>query len=512
MKHKFLLPPLLFFAVLDAAVHSDDATSKTFFSVEPQYTTCKPEHLTSYRKKMFAKKDGRRGCLEVVGFAGRTNSSADFARYFFPFWKTSLLIAEGPNPLATDGSGVFVGGSGAFKADSYDLLARSFDIETHAHNFKSNIFISPQQSYFGVALNYRQGFGSSEDSGYWLDITAPIIQVRNDINLNELIRDQGDPLNNKQQNMIDALNQCAWRYGKFSPTVLTKTGVADVEIRFGADVMRNPYYQYSSFVGIIVPTGNRPRAHYIFEPIVGRNHHWGLMWGSSWSFELSGSENYSIKSAIDLNSSYLFEANEVRSFDLVDKQWSRYIPVFTDATATTTSPGINTFTRCINVRPRATFQVNSALIFSYKAFEFEMGIYSFFRQGEEGKLTCAWQEDAAVAGVSAAVGSTQAQSMNLANMHIWDYKIISQDVDYGSLNTDIADNVSLYKTLDEEDLNIQSALHPSAIAAALYVAASYSWEAQGYPSFIGAGASYQLSADNIASQRWSIWCKIGLSI
>jgi len=340
----------------------------------------------------------------------------------------------------------------------------------------------------------------------------PILHVSNDIHLNEQIKTEGTPLANREENMSAALDQSDWQFGKFSPCTLTKNGVADIELRFGADSIRTERYFYSSFVGLIFPTGNKPKAHFIFEPIIGRNHHWGLMWGSTLSFQLISDEDFSVHTALDLNSAYLFEADEVRSFDLKDKQWSRYILLFTDVNATTTTPGINTFTQCMKIRPRGTFQVNSALVFSYKKFGCELGIHSLFRQSEEGKLACAWQEGPAIAGEDAATDVTKAESMNLANIRMWNYQMIFPDTDYGNLNIDTAKDVLLYKPLKEKDLNIQSALHPSAIAATLYGFFSYSWQAKYYPSFLGVGGSYQLSADNIASQRWSAWCKLGVSI
>ncbi len=513
MKGKIILALVALFTTIKvhATIHSDDATSKTFFSFEPHYSTGRPEHLSSYRKRMLEKEDGYGGCFQAVVYGGETTSSAPFARYFFPGWKTSLVIAEGPNPLATDGGGVFIGGSGAFKADTYDLLAHNFNIETVQRNFKQNIFICPKQKFYGVAFNGKKSFFNNEDGGFWLDITIPIEHVDNDINLNETDKNSATALEGHPKSLTEAFNQCDWKYGKISPCGLSKTGVADVELRLGTDVLRKERYFYGSFVGLIIPTGNKPKAHFVFEPIVGRNHHWGILWGSSMSFQLAAYEHSSVQTAFDVNSSYLFEANEVRSFDLKDKQWSRYINVFTDSHATTTSPGINTFTQSMKIRPRGTFQINSALIFTYKKFDCELGLYSYFRQSEEGRLACEWQEGPAIAGVSGATDITPAQSMNLATMHMWDYKIISQDVDYGNLNTDPTLNIPLYKTLKEEDLNLQSALHPNAIAGALYGALSYSWDTWDYPSFLGAGASYQFSSDNISSHRWSAWFKFGAS-
>ena len=58
---------------------------------------------------------------------------------------------------------------------------------------------------------------------------------------------------------------------------------------------------------------------------------------------------------------YLFNRSEMRSFDLYDRQWSRYMPVFATqaaAAADTVTPGINTFTQKMKVQPGLQFDVN----------------------------------------------------------------------------------------------------------------------------------------------------------
>ena len=60
-----------------------------------------------------------------------------------------------------------------------------------------------------------------------------------------------------------------------------KTGVADVELKIGYDALCTECCFVNGYVGVLVPTGNRPQAKYVFEPIVGHNHHVGVLFGSA---------------------------------------------------------------------------------------------------------------------------------------------------------------------------------------------------------------------------------------
>jgi hypothetical protein len=521
MKKRILLLSLLsigFNAVADCDCDSDNATSKSFFMVNPQYSLGRPEHLSLYRQeRMLARKDGEWGCLQGVVFGGASTKSKDLARYFMPFNKCCLKVAEGPDPVEVEGPVLYKGGSATFKNDTFDIFAQNFNIHTVERRFQSTICFCPQQKYAGGAFNYRQSISDNEEKGPWFDITIPILHVKNCMGLTEVVTTTvlpSTPVEGSMENMKKAFNQSAWKYGKISPCALEKTGVADIEARIGYEWTHEDICRYEGFLGIIFPTGNHVTGKYVFEPIVGRGHHWGILWGSGIGFNLWQNDDAMIQIAIDTYSNYLFEGSEVRSFDIVDKQWSRYINVFTDATATTTAPGINTFTKCMNIKPRGTYQINTAFIFNYENYDFEIGYNGMGRQSEKGCLACKWEEGPAIAGLRGFRfdDSTflDAESMNLADIRIWNYSLILHDVNYNTLSP--LGNIAQYKPLKCSDLNLNSALHPSTFAHTIYGTFGYNYDEREYPSFAALGASYQFSADNTSITRWSVWGKVGISI
>lgn len=532
-KRTLLAAAVLAFPVLVYAddSYNSDHVSKTHFTTNPHYSTGRPEHLSLYRSpRMIARKDGFWGSIQVVGFFGESGKEEALARYFMPFRKSCLIIAEGPGSttqlvgtntvfrpfLSGTGSAATDHTSDAFRKDAFDLLAHNFNITTSLRTFESKICFCPKQRYVGAALNWRQSLSQNEEKGFWVDITIPVVHVENAMNLTEKVINPGTallPSNDRPNNMKQALNQKAWKYGRVSPCELKETRIADIEARIGYESVREDRCRYGSFVGVIAPTGNEPTGRFVFEPIVGRAGHWGVIWGGEAGFEVRSNENMSMHVSLDINNNYLFEHNEMRSFDLVDKQWSRYINIFLDAKTTDTTPGINTFTRSLRIRPRGTYQVNSAITCKWKQFDFELGFNYHHRQSEEGYLACPWKIGPAIAGTLGAVGSTDARSMSLANMHMWNVGLIADDPDFDTtLNQNSSANTLKYRPIKESDLNLQSALHPAVIAHTVYASLGVNNEDSNYPTFAGIGGSYQFSADNAGMNRWSVWGKLGVSI
>ena len=75
--------------------------------------------------------------------------------------------------------------------------------------------------------------------------------------------------------MRQAFAQKGWRFGRITPEKHKKWGVADIELKIGYNSCACDTYTMNSYVGLIVPTGTRVRARYVFEPIVGNNRHFG---------------------------------------------------------------------------------------------------------------------------------------------------------------------------------------------------------------------------------------------
>ncbi len=520
MRKQFLIPLLLL--VVSASVLAD-VTSHTFFSVRPNFQSAFPEKITMFRNnRAKVAEDGWMGAMEAVVFGGESTRSKKLARFFLPFGKDTLVFAENNAPAA--GGLVFPNVDPHFR----DVNSVFFNIQTVGGNFQSTVAFRPRQTYVGGGFDWIQYFGwgcDPCDKRWWFEVSFPVVNVRNEVRLTESVQSQGVALNaNVNANVIEAFQGLKPFFSPVagvaglvtgSPILFgkidgrkSKTGVADVEIKLGYDWACEECYHAYSYVGVVVPTGNKPKGEFVFEPIVGNNHHVGVMWGSAFGFELwRGCDgNKALWWEMETNGRYLFRNTQTRSFDLINKEWSRYQLVFVsqaDAQAATATEGINVFTQRVRVKPRFSFDFNSGLVFTACGFEGELGYNFWARQAEKVSLKEPFFDTIALSAVPVIAPPG---AINRA---------ITIREEFTGANVSLAANAAQRYTnnrVQEQDLDLSSAAHPCALSHTVYGSLGYNWDCLCWPVFAGIGGSYEFASCNTALERWMVWGKLGISI
>lgn len=476
------------------------ATSRTFFSVRPPFQIGSPERLAMFRgDRMDRRECGRGGALQVVPFGGHSMNSDRLARYFFPDCKQQLHVKENPN-------------------ESADILATHLNISTMDKSFDSVFSIEPERTIAGFGISYRQEFWHRCDGrAFWLGISLPIIHIRNKVNLCETTIDGGGGVNQNAEgavaNVTEAFKQSTWKFGRIDDCcTLQKTGIADIEVLLGYEVVDLEHCQLESFVGAIIPTSNTPNAVTLFEPITGHNGHTGIFFGNSFSAVTweSQSTDRSLLFTFDMNGQYFFSRNEVRSFDLKNKPWSRYMGVYVsqaqaqdaadagsfDNSFAIGSPGINEFTKKIDVTPGLSRVINTTILYNgCGKFEGEIGYNFCARETECVKLQYGLRDGIALQSTQL-IGTTNTVQQIGNNFNN------ENDKDVANYDTNL---------LTAADIDLESARHPCAIEHTIYGSLGYNWECICYPTFIGIGSSYQFAQDNTTLNRWMAWLKVGAS-
>lgn len=558
-----------------------DAISQTFFSVRPQYQSMSPELVSHFRgERSHARQDGIGGALQFAFFGGKSTSGdcsedSKLGKYFMPFGKSTLVVGEPNSDAANDGTIDVL-------ASYFGVLTSTMNFADFAYNafsnltFQSTISFAPVQTVFGLGLSYRQSFAQEDDNkGWFVSASAPIMRVKNDLGFEETIINagagatpdgfaatmqsalQGDPVLNWGAMTttgsfaypgIEGDGLKRFEYGKIATPnstnssssdscnsncsvrtdcngALTKWGLADIELKIGYESVREEKCYSEGYIGAVIPTGNKPTGEFIFEPIVGNNKHFGVMIGGSCGFEVWHSdENAScVWFECDADGRYLFANTQKRSFDLMDKQWSRYMWVYPNSSATPIAdiqPGINFFTKDMRVTPRGAVDCNTALVYKGEVYNMEVGYNFFARCAEKVELCPGWQVGPGIAG------------FNQVNVLNDDARINSADV--GKVGTasnatiskfngvaliDTEDTTALingthrviFNAIKESDINLRSAAHPAVITNTFYGSAGARWDDKEYPPFVGVGGSYEFSWDNTGLNRWLVWGKFGFS-
>lgn len=112
--------------------------------------------------------------------------------------------------------------------------------------------------------------------------------------------------------------QTKWRYGKFNLNGISKTGLADINVLFGYDFINCDSHHFTAFAKVTAPTGTKldqKHAEYIFNPIIGNGHYWGLGGGLSGHFDILRCNDSCVSFYINGSIVHLFKNTQWRTFD-----------------------------------------------------------------------------------------------------------------------------------------------------------------------------------------------------
>lgn len=478
-----------------ASTVANDYTSHTTFVPRPLFHDVAAEKIALFNQTPLNQNCyGSLGAgFQAVVFASTSVNTAEIARFFLPFGKTQIVAGEDKSQAVDD--------------NTVDVLAKYFGVKTSDidanQTFQSTVQFKPKQNVQGLGLNYVQDFSKYGFKGIRLNIQTPILRVHNNLHAKESITNEGggDVPAGYVGSMMEAFTGDTvfgdkhFRYGKIAPCGLTKWGLGDIEISIGSQNHELCVCQRGWWLGAVIPTGNKPKGEYLFEPIVGNNHHFGVIFGGYYHHQVwTNHDDKEIWVHFHSQTRHLFPNKQRRSFDLVDKQWSRYIWLFPSKTSSPTdvNPGINFLTLPVDVAPRSVLNINTAATYSCEGLLLEGGMNTFARQSEKVKLKCAYNGDAAI------VGETDEEApVSRSNATIRHFAGI--------------DNDTKYTPFKESDINLASAAQPATLSYVFYASAGYQWLEIDYPSFISLGGSYEYSADNAGLERWMGWIKGGMA-
>ncbi len=482
---------LLAFVAAGSACAND--VSRSYFNVRPFQPQVVAQNLIVDQ----ATDTGRvlrMKALEASVFVGQSTEAEELAKYFFFHGKTELVVRE--NDPAAD----------ANEFDQ-DLLSLNFNLDTTNDGFHSTVKILPKQTFYGVSLSGRMHFRDK----FWLAFEAPIVHVKNDMQLSENVITTGGGgagtagigNNTVVGTMKDAFKQANMLYGKIDG-VQKKTGLADLTIKVGYD---NPYFNrkdlfMNMYAGLVFPTGNKPEAKYMFEPICGNGGHFAFMFGTHGEAHMRKFKSGNLWLSWGAESQYLFENTQKRSFDLkLNGPWSRYLSMYSTnanlsgGSATTADWGINLLTMDAKVTPGYTGTFNTGITYINDKYTLGLGYSTFIRQAEKVELAKAWAYPEATI-------TDYEFTTNNANR----FRTIGTE--YIDLNTTTA---ATGITVKEADIDLGSAAHPAAVSHALQLTGGYHHKCEKRPYALEAGGSYEFSRQNTAMSRWGLWGKVRVS-
>jgi len=328
---------------------------------------------------------------------------------------------------------------------SKDILADYFGLPA---DFKSRVSFKPTITNFFIDCGWIINLDWIH-KGMKLQLLAPFVHTRWDLKLCEKVLQKGELFHpagymsggnqrierNKLVKDVKTAFQGNCTFGDMQDPLefgkicgkQTETGIAQLRSQLYWIVTEDESYRLNASVFVSAPTGNRPNAEYLFEPVVGAHHHWQLGIGlhgawDIWSKKLpveNSQSDYRINKiekvvdpmgdqcrlVFDLNLSHMFRCRQRRSFDFKNKPGSRYALLMNMATPPRDDilrvpedvapdnqytghlfPAINKTTLKADVSVALQADLLFALSYTHNSWTFDIG-YNFWGRTKE-KIKC----------------------------------------------------------------------------------------------------------------------------
>jgi len=240
---------------------------------------------------------------------------------------------------------LYIQGSGVANRHRYAWLADYFGLPT---DYDSRIRFCPRIQNAIIDFNVFLGLDELKE-GLYFRIDAPLVWTKWQLCPCERIINKGEAAfsegymdevkierKNLPTNFLQAVSgSTTWgdmktpmQFGRITNCENSRTRVAEIDLALGYNFSLEQDHHFGIFVYAAVPTGNRPYAIKLFEPIVGNGKHWELGGGFSGSWIFWRSEECDDKYWgvwFEVLVTHLFKTCQCRSFDFCCKPNSRYM-------------------------------------------------------------------------------------------------------------------------------------------------------------------------------------------
>ena len=410
-------------------------------------------------------------------FYQRSVNEHVIARYFLPCGKETVSVKEE--------------GNGDIGSPWLNLIAAP------GQNFNATFTIRPRRSVIGAYFNFRFDL-SRWLCNTWFNVAFAAMRSKHDLIYCEQ-KSQSPGTACSVTSVCQALTQSDWQWGKFSQCPIRRSGIDDVQLKLGYDWFWCECNHLSPYIVGTIPTGDPSCPDFIFEPTVGSKHG-SVGVGFIGDMNILECEDTEITILTDFKFRYVLKKCEKRSFDLCKNgDWSRYLQVVTKDERSNSMPGINLFTRDVEVTPRSTVDWWLALHIERGPMNLEVGYDFWWRQAEKITLCdfpAGW-------GIYDLCGDCEMNPVSAS------CAAICQSISISRANCPKSDPE--FVEIKCEDLNLASGATPRAISNSVYGALGWTGCMCNFPVLAGVGGSYEFGKGSSALDNFAIWFKLGMA-
>ena len=457
--------------------------------------------------------------LQTVPFVSASQNTKQLRKYFLYLGKHSLDIGKNAD------------------VDNQHLKFN----ERSSTNLTGNLILDPKTTVYGLRVDYYQYIPQYLKNAF-VQISIPVIHLENDIQLkitngtpstaeNKTIEDyfRGEEMFTRMDDAIPRPLQEPLAFGKIAQKH-DETSVADIRLGFGYDYAHDEENFFRTSAFLLVPTNKGTTGEFLYETRVGSGGHWGIgarLEGAHTIFKqektindekvptpLYSTHGLELYFAGDLY--YFFKNEETRLIGLKDSRgntlhWGQYMLLGRIGTPLVL-PAANVLGECVKVKPG--FEYEGIIMLSYHngPFTFELGHNVLLRNAEDVKRTMPWNDTA-----YGFVGSDYADLIVNFNNCIRERRIEARfSLEDSNLTNQInkmevvGNGRPCQGTILETQLDPKRAATPATFINSFFVATSYGWDSPKSSYFIGGGAGYEFTANNVGLEQFMLWLKTGV--
>ena len=306
------------------------------------------------------------------------------------------------------------------------------------NTFGGIISINPEQSQGAFEVEYRYALGSLSDSNFfknmWMSASIPVVFIKNNLNFGQSTITNAAAPTNAVYDIVTAFQNPAWNYQKINTASETLIRPAELRLTLGKTFLDTERILLVSYSAFSLPTHRTQNNHHLFEAQPGYNGHIGFIWGAHLQAPLTAKTDAAqCTFFLDLENTWLIRNHQYRTFDLKNKEWSRYLNFRKSGQVVNeTFQGVNVLTQYVRLSPYNIIDFATGLRCAFKRVKVEVGFGLWGHGGERAKLYYPWQEIYGIAGTllntSASASTIKDQAANDATFTV----IYQNDIDFDS--------------------------------------------------------------------------------
>jgi len=458
-------------------------TNKTFVSPRPHGVNTAMEYTTWNQHPYKKHAPNIRSFIQATAFYQESQNGTELGKYFG--------IGNGSNTFK-------VGDPTAAAPDTADIDAGYLihDSARGPSTIGGTITFDPKQEVFGVRLDYFQDITHPFDKLFFR-ASAPLIDVETNVHMNIANQTKSATAALANYTLTDFFAGNVNVTASQDPTNIqsglthgmiigrrTELGIGDLDLGLGYKYLDTDKKHVFFSLDLTVPTGNRIRSHYLFEPAYGNGQHVGLGGSIDAGINLWRSEKALLKLLGVVHYKYLFENHEHRMIPLKGYKFSQYYlvgKVGTPAGANLPLVPLANVVNLTNVKPGSQLDGMLDFVFNCCKFTIDLGYNMYWRDQESVWLKNLVDDAYAVAIPAYATNTALDAAHTVVNVN-------------------------------HDTLDINAAKTPTLFSHKLFAGLGYSFNFyKQYTSSFGVGGSYEFATSNADLENYALWAKIMFS-